>query len=167
MAIQGAAPEPGRVTAHLIVPNTNAATAFYEKAFGAKVLYLAPLPNGENMHAHLRVADSLVMLTQEDSDKGKQLERTPARLAAPQTLGGTTTILELYVDDSEAWFQRAVDAGATPTLGICDSFWGDRMGWVTDPFGHVWSLSSVREVLTPQEVQRRMEEMYSKMGGMH
>lgn len=86
------------------------------------MLYLAPLPNGENMHAHLRIADSMVMLTQEDTDKKKQLERTPARLAAPQTLGGTTTILELYVDNSDEWFERTIGAGATPTLPMSDSF---------------------------------------------
>lgn len=135
MAIKGAAPEHRRVTPHLIVQNTNAAVAYYQKAFGAAVLDFAPLPNGENLHAHLRIADSAVMLTQEDTDKKKQLERAPGRLAAPQTLGGTTVILELYVDDSDAWFNRAVDAGATPTLPLCDSFWGDRYGWVTDPFG--------------------------------
>ena len=164
MAIKGAQPDHLRITPHLIVKNTQAAVEFYQRAFGARVLYLAPLPNGENLHAHLRIAETVVMLTEEDSDPNKQRERSPGGLAAPQTLGGTTTILELYVDDADKSYQRALDAGATPVVPLADTFWGDRYGWILDPFGYLWALSMVREMLTPEEVQQRMEEMFAKMG---
>jgi PhnB protein len=164
MAIQGAQPDHLRITPHLIVKNTRDAISFYERAFGAKVLYLAPLPNGENLHAHLRIAESVVMLTQEDSDPNKQKGRSPGGLAAPQTLGGTTTILELYVDDVDQSYERAVNAGATPVIPLSDTFWGDRYGWVLDPCGYLWALSQVKETLTPEQVQQRMEDMFAKMG---
>jgi len=164
MAIKGAQPEHLRITPHLVVKKTNEAVDFYKRAFGAQVLYSAPLPNGENLHAHLRIAETVVMLTQEDSDPKKQRERSPGGLAAPQTLGGTTTIFELYVDDVDKSYERAVDAGATPVIPLEDTFWGDRYGWVLDPFGYLWALSMVKEVLTPEQLQQRMEEMFAKMG---
>jgi len=164
MAIKGAQPEHLRITPHLIVKNTNAAMDFYQRAFAAEVLYLAPLPNGENLHAHLRIAKTVVMLTQEDSDPKKQRERSPGGLAAPQTLGGTTTIFELYVDDVDTSYKRAVDAGATPVIPLGDMFWGDRYGWVLDPCGYLWAFSMVKETLTPDQVQERMEEMFARMG---
>ena len=104
------------------------------------------------------------MLTQEDSDPKTQQERSPGRLAAPQTLGGTTTIFELYVDDVDKAYERAVEAGATPTMPLTDVPWGDRYGWVLDPFGYIWALSMLKEEVTPEEVQRRFEEMFAQMG---
>ena len=164
MAIQGAQPEHLRITPHLIVKNTKTAVGFYQRAFGASVLYLAPLPNGENLHAHLRIAETVVMLTQENTDPKKQRERSPGGLAAPQTLGGTTTIFELYIYDVDRAYEIAVDAGATPVIPVADTFWGDRYGWVLDPFGYLWALSTVKEVLTPEQVQQRMEDMFAKIG---
>ena len=77
-------------------------------------------------------------------------------VAAPESLGATTTILEYYVDDVDAAYQRAIDAGAKAMLPICDAFYGDRFGWVLDPFGHLWALGTVKEELTPEEVHQRM-----------
>ena len=85
-------------------------------------------------------------------------------LHSPQTLGGTSTVLELYVDDADAAHRRAVDAGATPTLPVSDTFWGDRYGWVTDPFGHIWALMTAQEEITAEEVDARMTE-YAARGG--
>jgi len=69
------------------------------------------------------------------------------------------------VDDVDSAYTRAVDAGATPLLQVSDCFWGDRYGWVRDPFGHIWALATAVETLTPEEVQRRMDEMMAKLGG--
>ncbi|HUJ40826.1 MAG TPA: VOC family protein [Candidatus Acidoferrales bacterium] len=164
MAIQGARPAHGQLAPNLLVRNTMAAIDFYQRAFGAEVLYCAPLPNGENRHAKLRIANSVFSVTQEDSDPKHQMERSPGRLASPETLGGTTAILEIYVDDPDAMFRRAVDAGATPTCPITDSFWGDRYGWVTDPFGYIWALAEVKEELTPEQVKQRMDDLFASMG---
>src|SRR6185295_16257467 len=77
-------------------------------------------------------------------------------VAAPESLGATTTILEYYVEDVDASYRRAVDAGAKPMLPIHNAFYGDRTGWVMDPFGHVWAISTVKEELTPAQVHERM-----------
>jgi len=77
-------------------------------------------------------------------------------VAAPESLGATTTILEYYVDDVDVAYQRAIDAGAKPMLPINDAFYGDRFGWVLDPFGHLWALGTVKEELTPDQVHQRM-----------
>ena len=163
MAIQGARSPHGQIAPNLIVPNTREAIEFYQRAFGATVLYCAPLPNDENRHAKLRVANSVFAVTQEDSDPEKQKERAPGRLASPRTLGGTTSIFEIYVDDPDGLYQRAVDAGATPTCPIAETFWGDRYGWVTDPFGYIWAFAEVKEELTAQQVKQRMDDLFAKM----
>jgi PhnB protein len=77
-------------------------------------------------------------------------------VAAPESLGATTTILEYYVGDVDETIQRAIDAGAKPILPITDSFYGDRFGWVLDPFGHIWAIGTVKEELTPEQVHQRM-----------
>ena len=76
--------------------------------------------------------------------------------------GFTTTILEMYVDDVDAVYQRAVDAGAKAVMPVGDAFYGDRMGWVADPFGHLWAISTVKEELTPEQVHDRMTAAFKR-----
>jgi PhnB protein len=153
MAIKGARSEDGRVTPHLMVRGGRRAVEFYTRAFGAAVLYESPMPGGNGIHVHLRVGQSMIMVTDErpPSPDGMMMG-----LAAPESLGATTTIFEYYVDDVDAAYQRAIDAGAKAMLPICDAFYGDRMGWGMDPFGHLWALSTVKEELTTDEVHQRM-----------
>jgi PhnB protein len=158
MAIKGARPEHGRITPHLLVRNSEQAIEFYKRAMGAEVLYCSPMPHGRGVHAHLRIAKTVVMLTEESAKRGAEEWQ-----AAPESLGGTSTILELYVDDVDAAFQRAVNAGAKPTLPVTDMFWGDRYGWITDPYGHIWALATAGEELTPEQIQGRLEEMMAQM----
>jgi len=153
MAIKGARAEDGRVTAHLLVRGGRKAIDFYTRAFGATVLYESPMPDGNGIHAHLQVGRSMIMITDE---RPPSPEGIVLGVAAPESLGATTTILEFYVDDVDAAYQRAVDAGARPMMPIGDAFYGDRCGWVLDPFGHLWALSTVREELTPEQVHERM-----------
>ena len=70
----------------------------------------------------------------------------------------------MYVDDVDAAYKRAVDAGATPAMPPSDTFFGDPYGWVTDPYGHTWAIATVKETLTPEEIQRRMKDMLAQMG---
>ena len=157
MAIKGARAEDGRVTAHLLVRGGRKAIDFYTRAFGAALLYESAMPDGNGVHAHLRVGTSMIMITDErpPSPDGLMLG-----IAAPETLGATTTILEYYVEDVDASYSRAVDAGAKPMMPVCTAFYGDRSGWVMDPFGHVWALSTVLEELTPEQVHERMVAAY-------
>ena len=158
MAIKGARAEDGRITPHLMVRGGTKAVAFYTRAFGATVLYESPMPYGDGIHAHLQVGKTMIMITDEQppSPNGMTLG-----VAAPESLGATTTILEYYVGDVDETIQRAIDAGAKPMLPITDAFYGDRFGWVLDPFGHIWAIGTVKEELTPEQVRQRMVAAHS------
>jgi PhnB protein len=77
---------------------------------------------------------------------------------SPQSLGGTTTSLHVYVDDVDNAFKRAIDAGAKEERAVQDQFYGDRTGTFLDPFGHRWNLATHVEDVPEEELQRRMEE---------
>jgi uncharacterized glyoxalase superfamily protein PhnB len=164
MAIKGARGEQGRIAPHLIVRKAEDAVAFYERALGAVELYRSELPGGMGMHFHIRVGKSFVMVTDEAPPAETHTIDDTISLKSPQSLGGTGTVLELLVEDVDSAYKRAVDAGATPVLPVSDCFWGDRYGWVRDPYGHIWALATVVEELTPEEVRKRMDEMMAKMG---
>lgn len=157
MAIQGAMPEKGRLTPHLIVRNAALAADFYRRALGAEELYSSPLPGGIGLHVHLKIGDTMVMVTDETPENFSA--ENFGGLRSPQSLGGTSSLVEIVVDDVDAAFRRAVDAGATPTMPVEDAFWGDRYGWITDPFGHIWALATIQEVLTSAQVEERMMAM--------
>jgi PhnB protein len=153
MAIKGARAEDGRITPHLMVRGGKKAVKFYTRAFGATVLYESVMPDGNGIHAHLQIGKTMMMITDErpPSPEGIMLG-----VASPESLGATTTILEYYVDDVDVAYQRAIDAGAKAMLPLGDAFYGDRFGWVLDPFGHLWALGMVKEELTPEQVHERM-----------
>jgi PhnB protein len=151
MSITGARPDNRQISPHLLVTDGEAALDFYRRALGAVELYRSPMPSGAGVHAQLRIGDSTVMISSEHLVHSADL-----RVGSPATLGGSTTILELYVDDVDAAYQRAIDAGAIATLPVSDAFFGDRYGQFRDPFGHVWGLSSVQEELTPEQIAERM-----------
>jgi PhnB protein len=164
MAIKGSVPKTGVIVPHLVVRDAAEALGFYERAFGAEVLYRSPSPSGVGEHIHVRVWDSLVQIsTEEPRQRGERVEG--ALLASPETLSGSTCVFQIGVEDVDAAYRRAIDCGAAPALPPMDMFWGDRYGWVRDPFGHVWALSQVNEVLTEEEVAGRMREFAARMGG--
>lgn len=157
MAIKGAHNKHPQITPHLVVKDARAAVDFYARAFGAEIAYQSKLPFGDGMHYHLRLGGSIFMVTDEmPGGEGESKEKTPSPLRAPRTLGGTTSVMEIYVDNADAAFDRAVKEGAHPTLPVHDAFWGDRYGWVTDPFGHIWAVATMKEILTPEELTERM-----------
>lgn len=124
------------VIPHLTVRNAAAAIDFYRAAFGAEEVYRMPDPQGEGIwHAELKIGNSPVFLNDEypDVDMGG---------IAPNTLGGTPVTIHLNVEDVDAWFERAVRAGASIAMELEDMFWGDRYGKLVDPFGHQWSMAS-------------------------
>ena len=159
MAIIGARGEDHRITPHLVVRDAERAVDFYERALGAVELYRSPLPGGAGMHFHLRIGRTMVMVTDEMPERAEDPGSPSSPLRSPKTLGATTMVLELFVDDVDAAYERAVRAGGEPTLPVSDTFWGDRYGWITDPFGHVWALATVKEEITPEEIARRLVAM--------
>jgi uncharacterized glyoxalase superfamily protein PhnB len=113
-----------------------------------------PGPDGKTMHAELRVGDSVLMLGPEMPDFGSK---------GPRALGGTPVSFYVYVENVDAAWKRAVDAGAKPTMPLQDMFWGDRTGRLEDPFGHAWNLAQHVADPTPEEIQRGQEEFFSKV----
>ncbi|MGH9367074.1 MAG: VOC family protein [Thermoanaerobaculia bacterium] len=163
MAIRGARTDERRIAAHLIVRNLEKALDFYRRAFGAEVLYRSAIPPAARLlHAQLKVADSYVLLSEENmgmpEEAYSRLE-SGVKTRSPETLRGTSVILELYVGDVDAAFRRAVEAGALPKIPVANAFYGDRYGQVVDPFGHVWALAAVLETLTAREVDERAAEV--------
>jgi PhnB protein len=142
------------LTPYLAVDDATKAIEFYERAFGAKERSRMPGPDGKIAHAELVIGSSVVML----SDPFPQSTVKP-----PTQLGGTTAGLFMYVEDVDAAYRRAIDAGATETMPPADMFWGDRFGTVTDPFGHSWQIATHVEDVTPEEMAERGREAMASM----
>ena len=156
MAIKGGRPADRRAVPHLMVNDGKAAVEFYKTAFGAKVLFQSPMPHGDGIHAQMQVGDSIVMISD------WRIQQPDVNLASPQSLGGTSTILEMYVENVDDSYNRALDAGATSKMPPANTFFGDRYCWVMDPFGHLWALATVLEELTEQQVKERMEAVLAQ-----
>ena len=142
------------VTPQLTVIGAAAAIDFYKKALGARELMRMAGPDGKVMHAELKIGDSVVFLGDEFPEAGSK---------SPQTLGGASGSLHVYVPNVDAAFKRAVDAGAQATMPVTDMFWGDRYGKVKDPFGHEWGLATHKEDLSPAQMRKRGEEAMRQM----
>ena len=144
------------ITPHLVIKGAEKAIEFYKKAFGAEVRGgVFKTPDGKVMHAELKIGDSVLMLADEFPGMGS--------CTSPQTLGGTTATLNIYTENVDQLFDRAVKAGATATMPLSDQFWGDRYGQVKDPFGHSWALGQHIEDVAPEEMERRGKAMFEQM----
>lgn len=144
------------VTPYLTIRGAAQALDFYKRAFGAEELCRMPGPDGKSiMHAEIKIGDSVIFLSDEFPDMGSR---------SPQSLGGTTGYLHIYVEDVDAAFKQAVTAGAQVQMPVADMFWGDRFGKLADPFGHEWGLSTHKEDLTPEEIGQRAQAYFSQMG---
>jgi len=155
VAIAGSEPTPGVIVPCLVVPDIDEAVRFYEEAFGAVELYRSPCASGLGLHVNLRIWSSLVCLSREEP-RVRAANIEYSTLASPGTLGGTTCIFQVRVPDADDAFERAVRAGAAPSLPPADMFWGDRYGLLQDPFGYMWAVTTVQEILTPEQVAARL-----------
>ncbi len=164
MSIKGGKPNDRKVTPNLIVKDAAKALEFYERALGAKAIYASRLPDGRVLHAQLRVGDTVFLVSEENMGMPEEafagLEQG-MRTRSPHTLGGTSLVLELYVDDVDEAFRRAIEAGGKPKMDVADTFYGDRLGQFEDPFGHVWGIATVIEELEPEEVDRRARARFA------
>lgn len=139
------------VTPYLLIRGASDAIAFYKEAFGAVEVLRLTSPDGRIGHAEIRIGDSHVMIADEHPEMD---------FLGPQSRGGTTVSLMVYVPDADFVFARAIKAGAQELRPLCDQFYGDRSGAVTDPWGHVWSISCRIEDVSAEEIQRRFQELY-------
>jgi len=139
---------------YLIVKGAAEALEFYKKAFAATELQRLNTPDGKIAHAEFKIGDSILMIADENPQCGDD--------ASPVTLGGSPVKLHLYVADVDTTFADALKAGAKETMPPTNQFWGDRMGSVTDPFGHLWLVGTHFEDVDPSEYQSRMEALFAK-----
>jgi PhnB protein len=134
------------VTPYLIIEGAGEAIAFYAKAFGAKELFRFPTPDGKIGHAEIKIGDSPIMLADAYPAMGYK---------SPKSLGGSPVSLMIYVADVDTVFNQAVQVGATVKEALTDKFYGDRSGSLIDPFGHVWHVSTHKEDVSMEEMEKR------------
>jgi uncharacterized glyoxalase superfamily protein PhnB len=132
------------VTPYLVCAGAADAIKFYQKAFAATELIRLPTPEGRVLHAAIKIGDSIVMLNDEFPEMNS---------LGPKARKGSSVTIHLFVDNADAWFKRAVKAGAKVMMPLADMFWGDRYGIVEDPFGHNWSIATHVRDLTHKEIQ--------------
>lgn len=142
------------ITPYLAIKGAAEAIDFYKRAFGATERSRMAAPGGSVVHAEIQIGDSVIMLGEENPQMGAP---------GPKTLGGSTGGLMIYVEDVDAAFARAVGAGATVQMPVADMFWGDRYGRLVDPFGHLWSIGTHKEDLTPEQIGERAQAWFAKM----
>ncbi len=144
------------VTPYLIIKGAADAIEFYKKAFGATELFRFPAPDGKIGHAEIKIGDSPIMLADEFAEMGYK---------GPQALGGSPVSLMIYLEDVDTVFNRAVEAGASVKEAVQDKFYGDRTGTLTDPFGHVWHVSTHKEDVSMEEMEERAKAASAKASG--
>ncbi len=144
------------VTPYLFIKGAAQAMEFYKNVFGAAELVRMPSPNGQIMHAELKIGDSIVMLGDENPQIGA---------LSPLSIGGTASSLHVYVANVDAVVQKAIDAGAKSVRPVADQFYGDRSGTVIDPFGHMWSVATHIEDVAPEEMRRRAAKAQAQAAG--
>ena len=135
------------LTPYLVVKDGIKAIEFYKKAFGAEEICCSKCHDSDRiMNAQLRIGNSMIMINDEFPDYG---------CLGPSKERPSSVTIHVYVEDADAFFDRAIKAGAEATMPMSDAFWGDRYGQLTDPFGHKWSVATHAEDLTPQEIDER------------
>ena len=139
------------VTPYIIIDGAAQAIDFYKSAFGATEVLRMPM--GDKIgHAEIKIGDSHVMLADEFPERD---------IRGPKARGGVTSSLMIYLDNVDAAFQRALDAGAKVDAGmeVKDQFYGDRSGTLIDPFGHKWTLATHVKDVSEEEMRSAMDEM--------
>jgi PhnB protein len=144
-----------RVTPYLCIKGAAEAIEFYKEAFGATERMRMDAPGGTIGHAEIDIGGALIMLADE----------YPAiDFRSPASIGGSPVVIHMYVEDVDAFCKRAVDAGAAIVKPVANQFYGDRSGTLRDPYGHVWSVATHIEDLTPEEMKKRGDELAKKPG---
>ncbi|HEY3488989.1 MAG TPA: VOC family protein [Candidatus Deferrimicrobiaceae bacterium] len=143
------------VTTCLVIKGAGKAIEFYKKALGAKLLSRMDTPDGKAVaHAILQIGDSRIFLSDEFPGMGAR---------SPESLGGATSSIYLYVEDVDKAFRKAIGAGGKLIHPVNDAFWGDRTGTFADPFGYQWDLATHVEEVSPAEMTKRGEAFFKEM----
>jgi PhnB protein len=140
---------------YLTIRGASDAIAFYQRVFGAEIVERLDDPTGAVVHCQLQIGPASFMLTEERPQMGA---------LSPLAVGGTSTTVTFYVPDCDKVVQRAIDAGAKPTMPLMDQFWGDRAGGVTDPFGHSWLIATHKEDVPSAQLKERFQAAMAQGG---
>ena len=142
-----------RITPCLTIQGAAKALDFYAAVFGATERMRTPGPGGSIVHAEIVIGDSVVIIADENPFEGTK---------APPSGGlpGSPEFLYIYVEDVDAVIAHAVELGASLQRPATTQFYGDRDGYIIDPFGHGWTIASHVEDVTPEEMARRMAELF-------
>jgi len=141
----------GALSPYIAVKGAAEAIAFYKAAFGAEESFRLQDPGSNKIgHSEITIGANTVMIADEYPEFGA---------LSPDSLGGSPVKLHLYVKDIDTTFAQALEAGATELRPVKDEFYGDRTGTLMDPFGHTWMLASKKEEVSPEEMQKRWQEM--------
>jgi PhnB protein len=144
-------PQPYKtLNVQLVVKKAQEALDFYNRAFGAETIMKLVDPQGVIVHAQIRITDTVIMLSEENPDYN----------LGPKSLGGSSVILQLYVDDVETFVEEATTAGAQVIFPIKPQFYGDRAAKIRDPFGHEWIIATNTETLTISQIKERFEGQF-------
>ena len=138
------------VTPYLIVKGAAQAIDYYKKVFGATELMRMDAPDGKVGHAELRIGDSVIMLADENVAMGNR---------SAESIGASPVSLYVYLPDVDKTFEKAVSGGAKILKPVEDQFYGDRSGFLRDPFGHLWGIATHKEDVSAQEIEKRMKQM--------
>jgi PhnB protein len=146
------------INTYLVVRNADKAIQFYKKAFGAEERFRMHGPDGKTiMHADLKIGDSVFMLTEESKEM---------KALSPESIGGSPVTMYVYVKDVDPIFNQAISEGATVLKPVQDQFYGDRSGYLRDPFGHLWSIATHKKDLSPDELRKAGEAFFEEMSKM-
>ncbi len=137
-------------TAYLIVDGAAKALDFYKRVFGASEKMRMPSPGDKVGHAEIVIGDSMIMLADEHPEMGAR---------GPRAFGGSPVSMMVYVEDVDATVKTALAAGAKLIRPVEDKFYGDRSGTIEDPFGHHWHVSTHKEDVPAEEMERRAAAM--------
>ena len=140
------------ITPSLTLDDAAKTIEWYKQALGAEEINRSLGPDGKITHAEIKIGDSRVMMN--DVMMGGR---------GPNSFGGSPASLWLYVEDSDALFNRAVAAGATVQMPLDNQFWGDRAGAVADPAGYTWWIATRKEDMTHEEMEQRAAEFFKQM----
>ena len=143
------------VTPMCMFKDARKAIEFYKRAFGAEELFAMPGTDSKGvMHAEVRIGDSIIMMGEENPQEACK---------SAETIGGSPVSFYIYVENADAAFQRAIEAGAESRMPVEDMFWGDRAGTVQDPFSYSWMLATHIKDLTMEKIQQGAQAFFAKM----
>ncbi len=139
------------ITPYLVIKGAAQAIEYYKKVFGATEVVRMNAPDGKVGHAELQIGDSRIMLADENPSMG-------AGYTSAASIGASPVSLYLYLPDVDRVIERAAAAGAKILRPAQDQFYGDRSGFIQDPFGHLWGIATHVEDVSPEEMKERMKK---------